>query len=123
MAHRIGMRAGWSLDLQAGYDQTGRATRAWANKQLKADDPWLTFTCPPCEPMSQLNIGLNYPKTPIDTVTDKLDAGLEHLNYAMEICELRHQANRYFLHEHPRGCASWDAPSVRRARELEGVIV
>ena len=89
MAHRIGTRAGWSLDLQTGYDLSDQATRAWANEQLKADDPWLTLTCPPCGPMSQLNIGLNYPKTPIDTVTDKLNAGLEHLNYTVRHGDLR----------------------------------
>ena len=106
------LRAARSLDLRTGWEFDDPGTQSKAVGLLQRDKPWLTITSPPCDPMSPLTIGLNYPKQDPEQVRQNVAWGIKHVKFAINICWIQKKNGRYFLHEHPLPSASWDLPEV-----------
>ena len=49
------------------------------------------------------------------------EQGVNHLNFAMELCEIPRRRGLYFLFEHPAGASSWIMASVQRLLKKPGV--
>ena len=128
MAQRLGMRAGWALDLTETDPEDGQpwdfsvpAKQAKAKKMIDEDRPAMLILCPMCGPFSQLNELFNYPKLTKDEVKKKLEAGLEHLKFAAELCAQQYEAGRMFLFEHPASASSWGTRIMQYLAGLPGV--
>jgi hypothetical protein len=106
----VGLKA---FDLRNGYDLSDPTVQDEVMSYIAASNPDLVVTSPPCDPFSQLNIHMNYPKQDIHRVTSNLEKGRAHMAFAMKCCEAQRQRCKYFVHEHPWLCASWDLEEVR----------
>ena len=120
----MNLRGGWSLDLTTrdedgvSWDFGKEERRAKAKELVEKDKPQFIFISPMCSAFSQLQT-LNYSKMSPDEVKEKLQEGLEHLKFAMEICEMQSRAGRYFAFEHPWGAKSWQVPAVQKIMNLK----
>ena len=55
------------------------------------------------------------------TVERERAEGRRHLQTACEAYRRQYDAGRYFLHEHPAHCDSWNEPCIRELGKLPGV--
>ena len=56
-------------------------------------------------------------------VERKIAEALGHLAFAVEICLMQARGGRYYVHEHPWSCASWDSDPVQSLLGLPGTIL
>ena len=130
MAEKIGLRAGWALDLvevdpEDGlpWDFSTQAKREKALRKIKTDKPFVLIASPMCGPFSALQSLFNYPKMRHEEVKKKLSDAMAHIEFCMELCREQHMNGRLFIFEHPAGAASWCMQAIQRMRLLEGVHV
>ena len=128
MAKTMGLKDGWALDLTQVDPEDGRpwdfsdpGKQAKAKALLKSDEPLMLVACPMCDPFSQLNEVFNYPKQQKQDVENKIEDGLKHIKFTVELCLMQYQAGRLFLFEHPASASSWSAQSLQLLRSLQGV--
>ena len=126
MAHRMGLRAGWSLDL-ATCDEMGRPwdfnqqqMRNAAIRKLLQDRPRLLIGSPMCGPYSTMT-NINYSKMTEEEKQVKIAYGSRHLEFCMKLYEVKRREGRYFLHGHPDAASSWQEECVQRMLKRHGV--
>lgn len=73
----------------------------------------LVIASPMCAACSTLQ-GFNYRNPTAQELIDKVRAAMEHLRFALEICEVQAKAGRLFLFEHPVQARSWRLGLVKR---------
>ena len=126
-ADAIGLKGGWSLDLTTvdengeHWDFTREDMRKRARARLKADEPFMLIASPMCGPFSELQSLFNYPGMNAADVKQKLENGLEHIKFCIELCIEQHQHGRAFLLEHPAGSLMWATDMMAQLKRLSGV--
>ena len=51
----------------------------------------------------------------------RLEHGIRHLLFCIELYKIEHEAGRLFLHENPQSASSWQVLEVQELSQLEGV--
>ena len=127
MAKEMGLKSGWSLDLTT-EDADGKAwdfndpdMKRRAVKKICTDKPGLLIVSPMCAAFSQLQT-LNYTKLTEAEVRRKLWHGIEHLSFALSLCELQAKEGRSFIFEHPVAATSWKLKCTQKVLALPGVV-
>ena len=128
-AAALGLRDGWSLDLTTS-DESGQPwdfsklqARTRAMALVKADKPFLLVCSPMCGPFSELQELFNYPGKPTAEVKEKLEAGLMHVKFCLELCVEQYQQGRAFMFEHPAGASTWYTDMIQQVATLPGVEI
>ena len=126
MAKRMGLQAGWSLDLTT-RDEQGRASdfnkvemRNHAIRKILKDKPKLFIGSPICTPFSQMN-NINYSKLKPEEVQQRMEYGRKHLEFCMRPYEIQWSEGRYSFHEHPQAASSWEQACVKKMLKKAGV--
>ena len=73
----------------------------------------LLIASPMCAAFSTLQ-NLNYSKMTAAEVREKVRVAMDHLDFALELCEMQARAGRIFMFEHPVAARSWSPELVRR---------
>ena len=126
-AKKLGLRAGWSLDLTTSdeqgvpwdFDKADRR-KAALEKVLK-DEPYLITGSPMCTHFSVM-MNANWHKWTKEEIHHRMKRAISHLAFCCLIYKIQHQAGRYFLHEHPLNATSWRQQCVAKLLKLPGVI-
>ena len=99
VAMKIGLRAGWSLDLTT-HDTDGRAwdfnileMRNRAARKVLTDKPLLFIGSPMCIVYSVMN-NANHFKMPPEVVRERFAYARKHLEFATKLYQLQIQAGR-----------------------------
>ena len=128
MAKRLGMKAGWSLDLTSRdeldnepWDFNKPEKRARAREVLLRDKPFMLIASPMCTAFCRLQELFNYPKMEPNEVEQLVKEAVAHLRFALELCTTQHKAGRLFLFEHPASALSWHAQMLQAMACLDGV--
>ena len=128
MAHKLGLRDGWALDLTEvdpddgkAWDFNDESKRNKAKKMLKTDKPMMLIMSPMCGPFSKLQELFNYPHQDRSEVEEKIKEALIHLRFTVELCLMQHEAGRLFLFEHPASASSWSSEVIQYLTDVRGV--
>ena len=127
MARRLGMRAGCVIDLTemdedgVPYDLTKESVRQKVKRMINEQKPFMLVMGPPCTPFSSLQ-ALNRSKRDPEVIKAELEEGVQHVKFAVELCNLQHQAGRRFVMEHPSSATSWSLNCVRALMQQKGVV-
>ena len=99
MAEKMGLRAGWALDLvevdpEDGlpWDFSTQAKREKALRKIKTDKPFVLIASPMCGPFSALQSLCNYPKMRHEEVKKKLSDAMAHIEFCMELSREQHMS-------------------------------
>ena len=103
------------------WDFSKSSHRADAMKLVDADNPDWIVGSPPCTAFSLLNVGLNFPKMPVEDVKRRVKAGLVHLKFVCQLYRRQIRHGKWFLHEHPASAVSWKTKPIGRLMRLPGV--
>ena len=127
MAAKMGLRAGWSLDLTTN-DEDGRAwdfnvpeMRNRAARKVLTDKPLLLIGNPMCTIYSCMN-NINHARMAPEIVKARFDYARKHLAFAAALYKIQIQEGRYFLHEHPESASSWYEKCIKEVMEMNGVM-
>ena len=127
MARKMGLRAGWSLDLTT-HDSDGRAwdfnnkeMRNRAARRLLQDQPLLLVGSPMCTVYSSMN-QINHGRMTAEEVEARFRYARRHLEFCVKLYNMQLEAGRYFLHEHPYGASSWNEPCIQKMMEKNNVV-
>ncbi len=127
VAAEMGLEAGWALDLTTvdehdgkPWDFTFEEKRIRCKKRIDEDKPFMVIASPMCGPFSSLQ-NWNYAKMDKKEVKDRIEKGLEHIKFCLDICLKQHLAGRLFLFEHPAGASSWWSQMIEQIATLEGI--
>ena len=126
MANEMGMRGGWSLDLTTTdedglpWDFNSIKMRNRATREIIQDKPLVVIGSPMCIEYSIVN-RVNHCRMPKEVVEAKLRYARKHLEFCIRLYEIQWQSGRYFLHEHPDGAGSWNAPMMKKLMSRAGV--
>ena len=80
--------------------------------KLKEGEPLMLIVSPMCEPFSELQSLLNYPKQENERVERHLKDAMEHVKLSLEMCLEQYVKGRLFMFEHPAGAASWSMQAM-----------
>ena len=130
MASRLGLRPGFSVDLseEKPYGANAGECRDLSklddvrelHQMVDFEQPSLLTGSPPCDPFSLLqNLSMGFGDAA--RRQQRRELGLKHLRTAVEFYKKQHFSGRYFLHEHPVGCSSWDTPEMIELQQMQGV--
>ena len=64
---------------------------------------------------------MNFRKIDPERVRKMLHEGRVHLQFMASLYQLKIDAGRFFVHEHPANTTSWKAPSVKKVMATPGV--
>ena len=126
MAQKLSMRPGSVIDLRATdedgrpYDLSRPEVRARVIKKIREEKPWLVVLSAPCTEFSTLQAWNVSKRDPIEA-KKKLDEAIDHVRFAVKLCELQHEAGRRFVYEHPVSATSWQLQCVRNLQSISGV--
>lgn len=127
IARRMGLRAGWSLDLTTGdengqpWDFNCKQMRNAAIRRVIKDKPILLIGSPMCGPFSTMN-NFNYAKMTEEEKAQKMAYGRSHLELCTKLYELQWREGRYLLHEHPDAASSWKEVCITNMMRRQGVV-
>ena len=88
---------------------------------MEKEEPWLLVGSPRCDPFSQIQ-SLNRGRVYEEKRELRLEEGRRGLEVAVDAYLAQHRAGRYFVHEHPKGAASWLEDCVGRLKEEPGCV-
>ena len=71
------------------YDLAKESVRRKVMKMIEVQKPFMLVMRPP------------------DVAKTELEEGIKHVQFAIELCNLQHQAGRRFMMEHPANATSW----------------
>ena len=127
IARRMGLQAGWSLDITT-CDSDGRAwgfndaeMRNRAARKILSDEPLLLIGSPTCIAFSVMN-RVSYARMSQEEVNHRMEYGRKHLRSGAKLYAIQWRAGRYFLHEHPEGASSWEEQCIKSLLAKEDVI-
>ena len=80
---------------------------------METNAPELLIASPMRAAFSTLQ-NLNYSKMIAAEVRDKVRVAMEHLDFALKLCEIQARAGRLFMFEHPVAARSWSLKLVKR---------
>ena len=109
---RVGLRPGWALDLTVNqddgspWDLSVAANQEAALKKQEEEAPELLIASPMCAAFSALQ-NLNYRNMIAQELIDKVRVAMEHIRFALLMCEVQAKAGRYCLFERPVQARSW----------------
>ena len=119
-ARELGLRPGFSLDLLVNYpvdnkpwDLTDPVKRARAKHRVITEKPFLLVGCPPCAAYSTLFHSNRTCMDPNKYANPIRNARI-HIDFVVELYNVKLSNNRYFLHEHPWGARSWKLSFIRQ---------
>jgi len=125
----LGLRPGFAVDLCEAKPYGPNEGEAWDLSQPKDvrelkemiafEQPVLVTGSPPCTAFCLLQ-NLR-PKEPNKRKTE-LEEATRLLHVAVDVYRGQLRAGRYFLHEHPCGCSSWDDGRVQALQREPGVF-
>ena len=129
-ASKLGLRPGFAVDLCEEKPYGPNAGEKWdlskptdlqeLEDMIDFEKPSLLTGSPPCDPFSLLqNIGSKFCNA--ERKQRRLQEGLQYLHTAIHFYRKQYDSNRYFLHEHPLGCSSWDDSQMQQLQQLPGV--
>ena len=128
MASKMGLRAGWSLDLTT-KDTDGRAwgfnvpeMRNRATRLVLTDKPMLLIASPMCTTYSVMN-NANHSRMPPEVVQARFDHARKHMEFPAKLYKLQIQEGRYFLHGHLESATSWSEKCMQDILKMEGVMI
>ena len=128
-ARAAGLKDGWSLDLTKNdengepWDLSKESRQKEAMKKVKDDKPFILVASPMCAPLSALQEVFNYPGMETEEVRRRLEDGLKHVKFALELCLEQYRNGRLFLLEHPAGASTWSTEMIANMEKLPGVEV
>ena len=117
MAQRMGLRAGWSLDITTcvsdgkAWASNDAEMRNRAARQIPREEPLLLVGSPMCIAFSVMN-RINYAKMTAEEMAHKMEYGRKRLKCCAKLYALQWKAGRYFLHEHAEGASSWEEQCI-----------
>ena len=115
-----------SLDLTTSnergeaWDFNDPRMRQDAERKVIRERPTVLMVSPVREAFSTLQ-NRNYANMDPEDVRKKIQHGVNHLQFAMDLCRIQWEASRYFAFEHPWASLSWSLPVVRNIAQLPGV--
>ena len=112
MTFSFGLAPGLAVDIETGWDLRLSEQREACVKQLKEEDPLLTFTSPPRTSFTKVRKFSDAKRDP-KVVEAEILEGEMHFNFSMKICKKLYKAGKLFLHEAPWSASSWYRPSVQ----------
>ena len=122
MAHEVGLRRGFSLDLTckradgSGWNFDSRRHQTEALQLINELRPMLVIGSPPCTVWSNLQ-KLN---KHVPGYAEKLEKGKQrsrrHLTFCVKIYRAQMEQGRYFLHEHLFGAGSWRKDNMEKLK-------
>ena len=95
------------------WDFSIEANRRRARERVITQKPMLLVGSPMCTAFSAWQHINNRKRDPTIVSREYVQA-MVHMRFCMELYELQHKADRYFLHEHPASAMSWAEPEIRR---------
>ena len=127
MAHQMGLRAGWGLDIttcnEAGkpWDFNCPKMRNEAIRKLLIDKPRLLIGSQMCGSFSVMN-HINYARMTEEEKQQRMAYGRKHLEFCCKLYEIQWREGRYFMHEHPESASSWQEECVKQLLHRHGVV-
>ena len=103
------------------WDFSRAKDRQEALALLELDDPDWVVGSPPYTAFSMLNVGLNYPKMPVEEIRRRLKEGLVHLTFVCQLYRRQMSRGKFFLHELPRRAFSWRTKAILKLLKSVGV--
>jgi hypothetical protein len=120
MAHEMGLKGGWSLDITAS-DERGipwgfskPEIRDKARKLLRETKPTLLAGSPMCREWGVLQ-NLNK--------EERMTEARAHLAFVIELYNLQLDEGRYWLHERPKTARSWKEKNMVELLTREDIIL
>ena len=104
------------------WDFSKARDRAEAMRLIETEDPDWIVGSPPCTAFSLLNVGLNFPKMPVEDVKRRVKDGLVHLKFVCQLYRQQIRRGKWFLHEHPATAMSWKTKPIERMLRMSGVL-
>ena len=120
MAENYGLKPGFAVDLETGWDLTKKTDVFTLKHKVQLDDPMLLTGSPCCDQFSALQ---NLRKEVTEERLARRAEGRKKLKTACEFYKEQVRRKRYFLHEHPWGASSWNEKCVKEVQALPGVQV
>ena len=126
VAEATGLRAGWALDLTIKkedgepWDLSIPHNQVEALRKQEQEAPVLLIASPMCAAFSTLQ-NLNYRNMTPKELEAKLKAAIDHLDFALKMCEIQAKNGRYFVFEHPVQARSWSLSLVKRLFKYKDV--
>ena len=117
----LGLHAQHSLDIETGHDFLLFHHRAEGIRLVQTLKPQFVMLSPPCTMYSALMRLWNFKKMPPAVQQQRFATAHCLLDYAMQICQIQHEAGRSFCFEHPCTASSWQRPTVQAVALLPGV--
>ena len=125
-AQRMGLRAGWSLDLIT-CDENGRSwdfncptMRNAAARKVLQDKPRLFIGSPMGGPSSTLN-NFIYSRMTNEEKQQGIAYDRKRLEFCARLYDLQWKEGRDFLHEHPESATSWQEECIVKLLKRQGV--
>ena len=127
MARRMGLKAGWSLDLTT-CDSDGKAwdfndvnMRNRAVRKVLTDEPLLLIGSFMCTAFSSMN-RINYSRMSDEEVKQRVEHGRKHSKFCSQLYTMQWKAGRYFLHEHFECASPWEEQCIKDLLRKDGVM-
>ena len=120
MAPRMGLRPGFAVDLQTGWNMEDPEHVQELERMTEEQDPYLLTGSPPCGPFSALQ-RISRKKRDPGEYREMKDRARHHLKTAVGFYWRQLKRGRYFLHEHPKTAESWQEECVKELEAHPGV--
>lgn len=118
-AAKLGLRAGWSMDLTTTYRQGCRWDFSKVHMRNKSfrrvieEKPLMIIGSLPCADMGQFT-HWSSKKMSWEEVQRGVRETEAHVKLCCRLYQLQSQAGRYFLHEHPQGSMCWQMKEMQQ---------
>ena len=130
-AAALGLRPGFAVDLCEPKPYGKNEGEYWdlmkesdvqeLEVMIDYEQPWFVTGSPPCTAFSALQ-NINVHKRNSQVVEKEKSDATKLLEVAIKFYNKQVDENRYFLHEHPLGCDSWDHPSMIELQRRPGIF-
>jgi hypothetical protein len=117
MAHDVGMKGGWSLDITTQdergipWDFSNAEMRLKARRLVLQSKPTLRVGSPMCREWSVLR-NISAARRDPEDVARKMVEARATLAFVMELYTMQSDQGRCWMREHPKAATSWKEPNV-----------
>ena len=127
MMERVGLVPGLVADFTTNdpsddrpWDFSKEEKREKARRIVEGKGAMMIVVSPMCEAFARLH-EINFDRQDPKEVRRVIDAGTEHIEFCMELCERQVDNSMYFLFEHPAMAVSWRNKKVEKVMKMPGV--